>query len=492
MKQDTLVDIERAIETVRLFNEQKYAGVDDSLEKSLDLLKVYTSAFSYRQKGTPEEKLLAKRVLDTAKGYNEFVRKAYLEPSTISGILKHFLQRVAGKKRYVAREIHIPAYIESEPKPAHKITHQKEIPSSKIFSVLQSVQRNSDADYSMPKQTEVDLFRNKSITLLLDQIDFAITLTDALELTQKSPIAYNLEEGAYLLSDNIMHLSQKMCPFPGIDIEISGALQRDTYHPLLAIPLRQSFQLKSHIFQTGFPHPSQYVGFALHEKLLPACILRPEMCPKFAEFSQKMRQLAENLLPKGALFKKAKELLEHKRKLFANDKKLQAHLKTLLKMLFPSFIESLSFDELSHKIAAFNTCTFVEPYICLQEEWLLKQNKKVILSPIEECTKILQQSFVNESLFGSAAISLYLMQLSEHLHFIPKPLNQFERTVVTALFRQQLIFSYELNSIAIQDLPKHLEEVLIDEVNLFKNTPSNDPFTKKARELAQELFQYYY
>lgn len=237
MKQDTISEIERAIETVRLFNEDKREAVEGTLQKSLDLLKVYTSCVSSMQKGSDIEKLLARRMLDTAKTYNEVVREAKMPPATISDALKRFFLKIAGRKvdtPLIRDEIYIPIHIqygrdEPEGLAHHKITVQKESASGKMLSALQAVQRGSDADYNTLKQPELDLFRTKALTLLVTQDDHPITLTEALHLVQESEITCTLEEGAYLLQDNVVRLSQKIIPFPGVELEITGAFQRDTF-----------------------------------------------------------------------------------------------------------------------------------------------------------------------------------------------------------------------------------------------------------------------
>lgn len=413
------MNIERALETVREFTEQKSAPKD--LQPSLDLLSAYTSALPRIDSS------LARRVVETARTYNERVRQEELEPASVSGILRELFSKLSGKKRVRRHEIYIPTF------------------SDKILSVLQSVQRNSDADFGAPKQVEIDLFKTKALTLL---VDAGITLVEALSLIKTGSISYSLTEGAYLLQGNALHLRMHTSRLPGCEYEIQGSFQRDSFHPELVLPV--TFELISHIAPTGFPAPSQYIGMPLSDILFPN-LLRPKMCPKFALFLEQKRALAKDLLPTGALFTKA-----------------QAHIvrkKTQLEKLRP-LIQKLPLPCELEKAEEYIKEHIEAPIHRMQDEWLLKQNSTLTAD--------------------SPYTSLYLLQLSEHLNVEPHTLSPFERALFTSLFRQQLIFSHELQHGDLD--PK---ELLEQDIALFNGTPTQDPFTQEAQELVEELLQYY-
>ncbi len=168
------------------------------------------------------------------------------------------------------------------------------------------------------------------------------------------------------------------------------------------------------------------------------------------------------------------------------------------------------YEELSHKIALVSTQIFAGPIDILQEEWLLKHNQNLLISPYEEGASLMLRALHEAKMeipspyspdaldaFGKAGIALHLMQLSEHLSFEPKDLNALERMLLTSLFRQQLIFAYELQELQelaeleIGEFEAHLQQVLQQEIGLFKGEPCSDIHTLKAQELTEELFQYY-
>src|SRR5262245_20559264 len=163
MKSNSSIDIERAIETVRLFSQppdvrgmltlehfevqdgklqeqhrstlkkslaftkdclvrtfsadlrqrqhEKHKAIKGTLQESLDVLKVYSSALVHMQKGSDVDRVLAKRVLLAANTYNDWVRTAKHKPDTVSGKIKQFFLKMAGwaiDEELMQTEINIP------------------------------------------------------------------------------------------------------------------------------------------------------------------------------------------------------------------------------------------------------------------------------------------------------------------------------------------------------------------------------------------------
>jgi len=477
-KNDQILDIEHAIETVRLFKEHKEATTCSKLQKSVDLIKVYTTLYGDMQQGTDEQKLLADRILDAAKGYNEEVRKEKVRTASLSSIIKRFFLRMAGKAEHrllAEAEIPIPAKFSTD----------------KIKSVLQSVQKNSDHAFGTPKQEELDLFRTKVVSLLQDYKEVALSFDEAITLVRKSPISHLFEE------KGSVQLSQKISPLPGVEIEATGLFQRDIHHRQLALPVKESFQLKSSIFQTGFCHPLQYVGLALHEKLIPSCILRPTLCPQFQQLLLKKADIANRLTPGNALYNKARGQIKQKMTFAAPIGLLEAHHTACQDELV--YDDRDSFEPFSHKARAFAQNVFGTPISCLQEEWLINQNQAVVNDPRTECSKIYQDAALEGPLYNKktsacfieAGLAIHLLQLSEHLQFTPEPLSPFAKRLFISLVRQQLLFIYELEELMPNQLEAHFTKVIEQEKALFLAEGSDDSFTKEATLLVDELITYY-
>lgn len=585
MKENKSIDIERAIETVRLFSQpeemhslptlehfilqdgklhhmprsafektlaftkdclactfssvmrekqaQKQQEIKGTLQQSLDLLKVYSSALVHMQKGSDGEKNLAKRVLMAATTYNAFVRQAKQHPHSLSGMLKLFLLKIAGwavDEELIKNEIHIPQTVEvsSEHEPTsyekllgHKISHkQNSSTAKKVLSLLQSTKRYVAEDLSRPKEEELDLFRVKAMTLLQTEKTFPYSLEESISLVQACPIEYSLHEGAYLLNGNAIELRMSLSNFPGIETKVKGAFLRDTFHPELVQPIKESFQISSFSFQSGFPHPLQYTGIALHEKLIPNFLLRPQMCPKLERLLETKRHLSQELIPNGLYHAKAKELLRRRKELFMSHKMLfdlqKKAIFTLidaanlnedeyLNNFFAQITQNSNwYEELAHASYTFNERVIAGPIRTLQEEWLLKNTNLIQKFSYQKCQDILLESIelAKEELrgpfapniveaFGTSCNAIHLLQISEHLNFAPPQLSPYEYKLLLFLFRQQLIFAYEMQELDPKDLEKHLTQVLLDDIALFEESHPISAHTKEAQKLAQELIHYY-
>ncbi len=487
MKNERVLDIEHAIETVRLFKEQKGEETHARLQKSVDLIKMYTTLYRDMQQGTDEQKKLSERILDAAKGYNEELYREKIGTSTLAGIIKRFFLRMAGKRGLellAESEIPIPQKYSTE----------------KIKSVLVSIQKRSDLDHGLARQEELDLFRTKVVSLLQEYKEVPFGFEEAITLVKMSPIEHLFEEGSYLTHESIVHLSQKISPLPGVVVVAEGAFQRDIHHRQLVTPLKESFTLKCDIFQTGFCYPIQHVGLALHEKLFPSCILRPSLVPRFQELLHKRQEIATALSPGNKLYNKAKGLIKQKSTLFRSIEPQIALLKAHHSACHDDCPKVLdTFETLSQKARNFAQNAFGTPIISVQEEWLLNHNQKILSHPVEECSRIYLESAIKGPLYSSktadafiqAGLSLYLMQLSEHLHFSPRELSSFERKVLISLIRQQLIFIYELEELTPNLLEKHVLAVIKQEIALFTEKEADDRFTLEAKILAEELINYY-
>ena len=208
------------------------------------------------------------------------------------------------------------------------------------------------------------------------------------------------------------------------------------------------------------------------------------MCPEVQALLLQKNALSKELLPNGKYFQKAKDLYLKRKLLFAQNPKIASLLKTLLTT------QNLTFES-----AQLVEQHIVLPINCIQEEWFVKHNEKFLQDPYSTGIKLMKKALPvsNKGLiaFSKASVSIHLMQLSEHLGFHPRELSAFEKTLLIALFRQQLIFFYELEHVQIDDLEAHILQILKDEIALYKGSPSQDMHTLQAQELAQELIQYY-
>ena len=169
---------------------------------------------------------------------------------------------------------------------------------------------------SLTKQ-EIDLFHMKTITLLKDHDIKFSTVTDQFKLIRQVPISIISEATSIskALAECVI-ATQTIHTLPGETIEIKGSFKRFSKGNCRSIPIPESFNLSAKSIQTGFPHPSQHHGWAL-----PSAFVE-----KNVSLDQKMKNLAEELMPNGKFNKKAKLLLKLKTACF------NQHAKELLKL----------------------------------------------------------------------------------------------------------------------------------------------------------------
>ncbi|MBS0655598.1 MAG: hypothetical protein JSR46_07470 [Verrucomicrobia bacterium] len=403
----------------------------------------------------------------------------------------------------------------------HKITNSREIATAKrVVDILQSVQHLSELGQIKPKKQEIDAFHLKALVLLQQQgvID-TVGLEEAISLIHRTSLETTPIETAH---GAFIQLHQVISSFPGEDFEIKGLFRRDSAFSDISMPIKESFHLTKTIHQSGFPHPLQYIGMAFHECLFPHPH-KLHLFPKLSALLQVKHEIAEKLLsPKERIHKKAKQLLQMRYTLFKEKSSLQALLKTYIQALcqteeseeINSYFEYLeqephAFEQLSCAHAQMSECVFAKPIAYFRHEFLdiptqdpekvLAASRLILETQIEEmCShlsleaepKTRYQSALGRAL-GNPVTSLYLLQLSEHLGFSPPQLTQFEKAMLTSLFRQALVFADELHNfpddISLEMFEEYLVEQIEEETALFGNIPSSHPHTQAAIEIADEL-----
>ncbi len=180
----------------------------------------------------------------------------------------------------------------------------------------------------IPSKHELDAFRMKAITLLKHhEVRFA-SLTEKLHLLRDMPI--EIEKTSH--SKTTVAMQQTISTLPGETINLKGAFKRYPESHCRSIPIPESFHLATQSNQSGFPHPSQHNGWALSQILLPE---NPILI-------KKMKEVAQELLPKGSLNIKAKELLKLKQQSFNES---LGEFSDLHKKLHQALLMSADLDE---------------------------------------------------------------------------------------------------------------------------------------------------
>ncbi len=400
----------------------------------------------------------------------------------------------------------------------HKISVKRATGTSdKVSNLLESVQKRVEREQTKPKKHEIDAFHLKSLLLLQQEPTFALPIHECLRYIHTTPIVPSLIEGHKL------QLQQLICHFPGEELEVSGIFRRESALSDISIPIKESFQLSLHLYQSGFPHPTQYTGFALCEKLLPEYPLHPELLPQLHKLITLKAELAHSLYPSGRYNRKAKQHLGCRRTLFQKSddlffrhkQQIISTFKTVDAQIIEDYFASLAshparFDELGKTHERINLVS-LHAISRIEKEWLLQPHTPALTQTycqqlLEACidkitTELLQESPVGRYQYalskalGQATLSLVLLQLSEHLLFSPPDLSQFEEQLLVSFFRQQLVFGDELHNVPERVSEALFEEYLMEqieeEIAIFDARFSADSHTAQATLLAEELLHYY-
>ncbi len=198
---------------------------------------------------------------------------------------------------------------EEQAKTAHTFQSQFVPSSSKKIALITRPLRGVQ-EKGLSKQ-EIDAFRMKAITLLKTHGIRFKSIADQLQIVKHTPIQAVAEA-------SIVSLSQVFHTFPGEMIELRGSFKREAGGRSYSIPIPDSFRLTPRSMQTGFPHPSQYNGWALSDALISPSPRQNH--PLLKGLLKKKRTIAEALHPDGNLILRAKELLQQKGEAFERDR----------------------------------------------------------------------------------------------------------------------------------------------------------------------------
>lgn len=492
----------------RAKQKEKRKLIAVTLQESVDLVKIYSSALNHMQKS---DEALAKKLVLAVSSYNAMVRQARKNPDSLTSKLKRFFFDIAGWKiddSIIDSEIHIPQTVEFT---GHRVTIQKE---SRLTALIQTVHKSPEPIHL--KKEEIDAFRLKALNLLKNEDN----LDEMMQLVHQSEIESEKIQGSHAYATTVIALHQIIRPYPGQEISITGEFQRDTFHPELCFPIKDSFKLHTRSSQSGFPHPLQYIGFCLPEKLLPTFLLRPRALPELQNLLEKKYSISKELSQNSHSLKRAKSQFYKRKALFNENVILMVKLQEVLDALFKAqeeildcqffehvFKQAKPFDYISHIHAEVIEKVLSEPLDTLQREWLFNSNPEI--SDQSFCKSILEKAIQKAATtlsskdpicidyqislakcLAPAIANIYLMQLSEHLGFICNRLASFEMKLLTSLFRQQLVFANEL--LDVSDITvEYLQNQLNAEKSLFCQSPSQDHLSQAAAQLACDLVDYF-
>lgn len=517
----------------------KKRQIQEILHSSIETLKKYYRLIQKKLKeGSLDQQLWAKKALDTINDYNGLLIRERMPPKT-------FIQRLVFAyldaldllildKEMRRNFIEIPSNI------FIRFDSLAEEPEEDILSRLaDELKRGKKVDYTL---NERDMFTMRAITMAKRSNlpeEFQQELT---KMMRQTPIVALGEGGK---DAHVVSMVQMLTPFPGEVITVTGKFKRSPKARIPSVPDASSFRVSTIVSQTGFPHPSQYTGWALSNSMVPDNPLRIDLTPEFHAIHRIKQQLATDLLPGQRLNQKAKSLLQLKKEAFAleSDWFLEAHKKLYKALLALAPYDGLDqavinervdayfselckhpapFDFLAQTHAIINKFFVDRLFDALYHEWQDHQNDGLqstshkerhresfrilhgeVSASFDELNRQLQAPqtdldlatlrfvLLQGQVIGEAAVSLILQSFSEKIGFAPPLLKQFELIVQTATFRQVLSFEQELElelPVKTEALAKNMRTWLEKDIELFLNEGDEEP---PEAEISHELERYY-
>lgn len=498
--------------------ERRQAEVQEELMRSVIIIKKHSPILDKFKNGSEEQQKLARLAQEVVAGYNSLILQARQPQISLKGRFFKFLCERIGvaisdqlKINTIDLSTTVSAQVGSLPPSTAKVSSLG-LPTTK----------------STLTQNEVDAFCMKAITMIKNHDIPVTSIRETLSMVKKNPIQAQFDRtfgrdgksGASIVS-----LSQKVNVFPGEMIEFRGAFKRDSHSNVLSIPISESFQLSSLSVQDGFPHPSQYHGFALMDKLIPSTPLRLDQLSSLQHFYEEKKRIAHDLLPQGSLIQKAKAILKLKKQVFQGNKDL---FLTAHKKLSETFLEASGsfqkecvdsffkhayhqenvYDFISQTYQRVNELFVLRPYEKLIEAWvegllheemsqryitalkILEDEVQAVCQELEQSTECQEQYILcMGKALAPAGCNLILQHQSEKMEFAPYPLRNFDCLVQAWAFKQANTFQQELGG-NIEEMHDHLMRLIDEDIALFK-VKEFDQAEESLTQIVHDLEDYF-
>ena len=520
--------------------ERKRRAIRQILFSSIEVLKKHYRLLLKMKRGNEEEQQWARHALDSINQYNALLIRCRKPPKTFfDKLTRQFYTQtrlflIDSELKKVLIEIPSEIFVRFD-----SFGNQEDKAMEQIATDLK---KGKLVEFS---KTERDIFYMRGITLAKDSELPSKLAVDITNLMQSTPITATETEGE--TSASVISMVQMMTPFPGEVVTVEGQFKRDETSQVPSVPDPKSFRVSTIVTQTGFPHPSQYIGWALSNAIIPANPLRMDLLHYFQAILKIKKHVAADLLPGERLNVKAKELLKYKKEAFNEN----AEPLILLHQKFSQAIYTIApypkddaspeiidvfythvgshpspFEFLSQTHYLINKYFIEYPFEKLVQEWHDLENPALHEGDAKERFKaasaILEEAFAMScdevaahlkepqtkielatlnfvlqqgQLLGRGTTALLLQHFSEKIGYPPPLLKHFELLMQTSAFRQIMAFQKELElQLPPQDEEKKrilfekMERYLKEEISLFLDEGEYEEPTAK---IAYELERYF-
>lgn len=433
-------------------------------------------------------------------------------------------QEIKGQQIELPHAISIKYDSHPDVHPAHKML--KEL--SQVLHKGAAKKTNSTLcpTYKKSLQFMIDTFHMKAIRMMETHLQKSVA--EIVPLVKQT--APEIDEESH---PDFIKMQQFIEVDAGSIIWVAGCFNRNSPHSkLMTMPILDSFRLSFQLTHTGFPYPSQHIGWALADKWIEASPLRADQTPLFQQINQRRKRLTHQLLFDQEFIQKVRRHFKMKKDVFDQNRHLFLPLHRQLQQALREGISNKSenssleafYQELEQAPSAFDLLTqtqqqildlFIkQPMKALQEEWLEATTPLRIGSPQEKfqaasqrlgqhCQQAQKRLDCSQSrhayileqglLLGKAFQSVALQYQSEKIGFSPPFLNDFERKLQTCAFQQLLAFLDECEHCLDNLDPAQIKSDLLiawsKDLQLFEMSSEDDHMLPLA--IVNELERYF-
>ena len=509
--------------------------------RAIDIVKSNFYLIQKYQEGTPEQQKIATSTLAAVAAYNQTILNERKNDKGLRNRIERFLkgdEATGIGKLLKTIEFPHPIIETSEfPKKSDqtkRISHKFECPTTqaaslKIFPFIHQNPPIDDEQDTSPNDNEKAGFMMKGIANVTN-LGNAFSLDDLMKTLRKTPIQAVMKSSDNRASSDhaTVSLWQTIIPFPGDIINLTGEFTRKSQ---CSVPVSQSFSVFSKSVQTGFPHPSQHMGWALADALIPAFPQKIEHLLFLQPLLHKKNAIAKALLPKGELREKAKSLLKLKKQSFEENKMelipqlLNLHKAIInashnvnaneLQPMVQQFFELLmhrpnAYEELSEAQHALLETYFVRPFEKLKSDWIdrsvpelfsndlyiryqaafsilendMEKRKQELLAQWKTLSDHSFEKIAIEFILGMGEVLFHpcaliiLQHFSETVHFPPPTLGEFEYKIQLSLYFQLQDFLMEIENHNPENentsIKQKLTEKIQSELHIFSSSTTED------------------
>lgn len=527
-------------EKARAKYKENEIQVRETLLKAIDTVKRNHLIIEKLKEGTLEEQRFAASAIATIERYNTVLDNTGIRKAHWSKRIAGFFYKFSGlsvDEEFKRHRIELPPAISQQCNFSQQDLDNNRNFDCKISQAFhanvtsmshQRLSLESAAEHTDPiLKQETDAIRIKANTLIRQHGICFQSIAEALTCVRNAPIQAVLDTQ---LATSTLYLTLNV--IPGMVIKVKGSFKRGMQPSMPSCPISDSFRLAWKSIQTGFPHPSQYTGWALADSLIPSYPHHLDLLPSLEPLYRRKQEAALTLLPGEKLFEPAKHLLRLKAQVFENAQEW-IHLHKALSI---AIIEAAPPDRVPKNsmevIATFyihleqqesplnylidmhqliNERAILAPHAALQEKWLNEQENFSEATSYESLTEERKQAvesslpawsleFVNcfIDILGPSSQAILLQHLSETFRTAPPMLNDFEYKLQTAALKQLGTFLEELDmnlqamphAEALEFVRMRMRNLMASDVALFK-TPSIDDLDPIYGQIAQELEIYF-